>query len=728
MIARDPKAPVIAPPGGIRLGGKTFREGQRIPKKYQKVQPERQQDPAGGVPFAAPNFGRSILPSIYTFGTRISTVSHVYLNPDNAMRDNIQNARFMRNDCSVMECLEARQRGVALLNWHLEPEDKDDPQQKELVSNLTEILKRTPRFTEYRRNLLEAVWYGRYAVQHLYGWATIRGERRRVISAWEPINGDKLAFRYDDGSGRHREGDLGIRIGLTYLRGDVFGGRKVEATGEYGMAYFLEDWERRFVTVHKHMIEDGWFEDPQSAGRRHGVGIRDRIYWCWLLKQETSAALMEVIERTGTGFTIYRYPHGNPAAKAEMEDLGQNQTRTNVIVMPAMPGDPSMDAFGIERIEPSTAGIETMKSVIHEFFGHQIKRYILGQTLSTEAASTGLGSGVADLHQDTGLQVIAYDAANLEETITNETLDPLKELNFPWARDIRVLFKIDTKDSESDRKLQAFRQAWDMGAKLKAGDVMDVIGASMPTEDDETLYNPQIVGAIQQMEQGGGMQPGQPGAADGQPQDQNAHDFGPLMQLVQGGGGEGDYATGGQSPSGGDSPPSPPESGVPRQYTKDASGHEHKGKGPGGGQFASIEESPSLDVKHWRSPDRSDYWDGYVPNAEEKSSYRRQLSGRASRLKSIATEMGWDCRIDGAAKTGSIYVYLSHDDYPNLQYKVRFADHGNGNADYFAAPGDRAKDILKCARLDLAERRRHVEQINKQSTAIQLANLKDTQQ
>ena len=53
-------------------------------------------------------------------------------------------------------------------------------------------------------------------------------------------------------------------------------------------------------------------------------------------------------------------------------------------------------------------------------------------------------------------------------------------------------FKIDTESPESEKKLQAAKQAWDMGAKLKSEDVMDLIGFSKPNATDEILLNPQI--------------------------------------------------------------------------------------------------------------------------------------------------------------------------------------------------------------------------------------------
>lgn len=517
---------VRTPKGGLRIGGRTYRPGSFLPQKYARaLQPGQPHgDPAKGSPDTPPNFGRPVLPHILTFGGLVSTFSQVYKNPDTAIRDSVENARIMRQDCSIMECLEARQRATALLNWHIESEDQDDPDQKELCAELTRILARTPRFTEYRRNLLEAIWYGRYAVQNLFGFEMVHGVRRTVISNWRPINGDKLTFRFDDGSGRFIDEQVGIRVGTNWNARDAIAGNRTIEYTDQGPAYFLESWERSRVAIHKHMIEDGVYEDPITAGRIHGVGIRDRIYWCWFQKQETLAHLMEVIERTGTGFTIYYYPDGNPRAKAEMEDVAAQQTRTNVILMPRS-ADDGMNLYDIQRIEPSTAGVEVLRGIIAEFFGHQIKRYILGQTLSTEASGTGLGSGLADLHEDMFLQIVAYDAANLEETISKEVVRPLKEFNFPRFRNVQVTFKINTEGSDSHRKLEAFKSAWDMGAKIRAADVMDVIGAAMPQEGEDYLFNPQMMQQVRLLQQslaeGGSVSP------------DIAAQFGPLADLFK---------------------------------------------------------------------------------------------------------------------------------------------------------------------------------------------------
>src|SRR6185503_15127647 len=105
-------------------------------------------DPASAWPGAPPNFGQQIVPHIMTVAGRVATRS--YLWADEAVRDSRANADRMRTDCGIMECLEARQRAVALLNWHIVPEDETSIEQKQLADEMTKILRRTPNFTKMR--------------------------------------------------------------------------------------------------------------------------------------------------------------------------------------------------------------------------------------------------------------------------------------------------------------------------------------------------------------------------------------------------------------------------------------------------------------------------------------------------------------------------------------------------------------------------------------------------
>lgn len=465
-------------------------------------------DPALAIRGMPPNFGEHSLPHIVTFQGIISSIARIYRPSDEAIKDSFENARFMRNDCGLMECIEQRQRSTALLNWHLEPDDENDKTQQWLCEQLTAILESTPRFMQYRENLLHAIWFGRYGVSHRLRWKPVRGQMRLTIDRWRPVHGDKLAFRYDDGNQTFDEDQVGIRVGAGFTAGSMVAKRwtvekinKVEPS-DYGLVYFLEPYERSLLAIHKHMIEDGEYEDPQAAGKIHGVGIRSRIYWTWYQAQETLAWMMEYLERSAFGIEIWYYPWGNDEAKSKTraaaeERIGQGR---NIILVPRPLGEDTM-AYGVERIEPSMAGLEACQKLVTEFFGHRMKRYILGQTLTSEASSTGLGSNLADIHLASFLQIVKYDATNLEETITTETVEPLKKFNWPRYRDIPIRFRIDTESADTEEKLKAYQSAYQMGMKLKAQDVYDIIGASQPEPGDEVLQDPQHAQAQAQQAQ-----------------------------------------------------------------------------------------------------------------------------------------------------------------------------------------------------------------------------------
>lgn len=493
---------------GMRVGGSGLSMQPAGALKKLWSGDKRDSDPADHIPGMPPNFGEGVLPHVITFQGIIASVSRVYRPSDEALKDSFENARFMRNDPTLMECIEQRQRSTALLNWHLEPDDPKDATQKWLCEQLTTILEQIPRFMQYRENLLHALWYGRYAVQNRYRWKNLRGQMRLMIDRWLPVHGDKLVFRYDDGTMVYNPDQIGIRVGAGFTTGDTVAKRwntdrinKVEPT-DYGLAYFLEEWERPLLSIHKHMIEDGEYEDPRAAGKIHGLGIRSRIYWLWYQRQETLSFLMEFLERSSTGIEIWYYPWGNAEAEAKTRKAAEERIGNgrSIILVPRPLGQEGM-AYGVERIEPGMAGAQALKEVIVEIFGHAIKRYILGQTLTTEATATGLGSNLASVHLDTYLQIVRYDATNLEETMTTEVVDNIKLFNFPKYRSVPVRFVIETESPDVEGKLAAMKQAWDMGAKLPAKDIVDLVGASPIEPGDEVLENPQTQQAKMQMEQ-----------------------------------------------------------------------------------------------------------------------------------------------------------------------------------------------------------------------------------
>lgn len=433
-----------------------------------------------------PGYGRMLLPHGVTFIGQFNTISRTYRSPDEAMQNSEQNARFMRQDVGILECLGLRKRSVALLDWDLVPPDENSPDQKELCNQLRKIIEDIPWWLKYMECLLDAVWYGNACNQQRYQWRTICGQSRVALTRWLPIHPDKLVWRVEDDAWRTEE-EVGIRVGMQWKPNDKLpNGATVELT-ERGMAYFLSPYQRRLVTIHKHEIEDGLYDDPWSAGRIHGVGIRSRVYWEWFQKQELLAFMMEYLERSAFGVELWYYPMGNDQARQATEAAATQRIGNgrNIAIVPRPLGEEQ--AYGVDHFEPGLGGIEALKSILVEYFGHRIKRLILGQTLTSEAESTGLGSNLASVHLGTFMDIVKYDATNLEETITRDLIDWLRIWNFPAAKDIPVKFKLLTETPDVDSKLGAYEKAWKMGARISEREVMDAIGAALPTGQDWAL-------------------------------------------------------------------------------------------------------------------------------------------------------------------------------------------------------------------------------------------------
>lgn len=455
---------------------------------------------SGRIDWSPPNAGRYLVPHVETFMNRYTSLASVYRDYDEALIDSRDNARFMRNDVGIRECLDSRQRSVALLDWHIEPESgRGLDSDHEFCRLLERVCRRISHFTEYRRTCQSAIWYGKYGVQHRWGAQVIEGRsvflpapRHQDDWGWRPVSGDKLVFR-ERQSGREMppgayEGQLGIRVGGHYKMGDVLRGRwKIEPT-DYGLAYFLSPAERRLMLVHKHQIEDAAYEDGLRAGSIYGVGIRSVIYWEWVQKQETMAFLMEFLERMAGGIQVWKYPQGNRQAHEEAKAAAENYNsgQEHILLVPVPVGDAGQ--YGVEVIDPGFNGIDTLHSLLTDYFGRRIKRFILGQVLSSESEGTGLGSGVADLHQDTLLQILRSDALGLEETLTSDLLTSLVQINIQkgvWTDPgFRPRFVIETEDPDVDQKLQAWTSLMDRGLKFRLADLYELVGATMPGTND----------------------------------------------------------------------------------------------------------------------------------------------------------------------------------------------------------------------------------------------------
>jgi phage gp29-like protein len=410
---------------------------------------------------------------------------------DEAIKDDPEKARQMDRDLSIGELLQERYLAVASLPWHLEPDNPKNTGQKKVADDLTAILKATPKFAHQTMNLLEGIWFGKSGSQQVYGEKEVQGQVRQCILKHAHVHGDKIQWDYDGnplvyvypawaGEMRAKQPELAAKL--------LVGGDRV-TFGDRAPMLRLADpaWRERFV-IHQHLCRDSDYFESEKAGGHGGVGLRDKVYWFWWMKNELLAWALSYMEKVGAnGILLFYYQDGNKEAKAQAEAAAASSATKTAFAVPVPPGGTKAQA-GAEVIPASTQGTEQLHDIIANYFERHIERYIVGQSMSSGADTDGSlgGSGKARFAQDTKWQITKFDAENLAETRTEQQVRPLQRLNFPDAK-FPVYLKYDVPDPEAEAKLSAAKQIVDMGIPVKVDEVRAAARLSKPLPDDEVV-------------------------------------------------------------------------------------------------------------------------------------------------------------------------------------------------------------------------------------------------
>lgn len=428
-----------------------------------------------------------LLPHQKTFSSLYNTMSGIYsARWDEAIRHGQASADAMRRDAYFKSMEQERISPLTRWKWEVVADDSDtvknpkDPYsvaREQVRKQLDTIVRKTYELHQMRNYLGYSLWYGRYGSQVRWDRRNVSGYTRWVVGYADPVQGDKIHFHYD--------GTPGVMVRPGEMKG--FDVRTFDAGGPV-MLLDRPSLRQRFI-ISKHHVEDGSYMDPQSAGRRHGVGLRDYVYWAWWLRDEMLSWLMDFMEKVGSlGLVMVYYTAGNPTSKAEAEKTAKEMRGKNAIAVPR-----SADGKGekaVELVTPQMAGVGFLKDVVTGIFESHIERLFVGQTLSAGTEGSGLGgSGVAGMHTNTKHNLLCWDAENQAAAFTSDLVRAAVALNFPgvpWE----YSWQYRLPDPEAKEKLDAVERGARLGLKFKASEVRSLIGLTAPDDDDETIGGP----------------------------------------------------------------------------------------------------------------------------------------------------------------------------------------------------------------------------------------------
>lgn len=274
------------------------------------------------------------------------------------------------------------QRKLAVLNdvIQAEPEDKNRPEDREAAAEVNAAIKRLRRF---RMGTLS----------HL------------MDACLRPVSICEMVFKVD--TARPGKFLLDRVVNVPHHVEDYRNG-KLELLKQDAANQGRVGTETYAVAEGRHIVHRGHaLTTPDNWG-----GPMRSLVFLWLLRTCNREWWARSLERWGSAIPLGKYPSGDKAAKIALQEAFSKFHRLGGLTI--------SDNTTVELIAGQAAGDGTAWEKLQNWAERQITVMILGQDLSTGAESTGLGSGVADLHGRVRDDVSLMDEMALGETLTTD--------------------------------------------------------------------------------------------------------------------------------------------------------------------------------------------------------------------------------------------------------------------------------------------------------------------
>ena len=399
-----------------------------------------------------------------------TTADKLLRNSSLAYRLNPQYQMMMRADADIEGVLRSLQVTLASLEWAIVPEDDENERLVALAERISKIFDAMPRRSDFVRSMHEAVWYGNSAANLVYAKHPDLGIS---VKEWYPFHPDTIAY--------DQRGNLAMKVGAAYSAD----GPSSQNIGFDARVHIFDEQERRAIVLHRVFVNAPDFNDPNSTESLYrGVGARDVCWFMWLAKQEILQDAITYAERYAMGIRVGYYPLGQDAGRSMMENVLANLTNDNSVLLPQSGTEKIYD---IDIKEPNAGRAQVFMELVNWFSG-KIKEAILGQSLSSEAASTGLGSGVANLHADTLSRIIRYHADALADSLTTDFVRVVAKMLGATDSEVNALrFNFAPERPDPKERLEAVEKFVAMGGRVSEREVRDLLGLSEPKEDEPIL-------------------------------------------------------------------------------------------------------------------------------------------------------------------------------------------------------------------------------------------------
>lgn len=216
----------------------------------------------------------------------------------------------------------------------------------------------------------------------------------------------------------------------------------------------------------------------------HGKGLGHILFWPVFFKRQDIGFWLVFADKFGSPTAVGKYPAGAKADEKRtlLQALGAIAQDAGIIVPEGML---------IELLEATRAGTTNTYETLARYMDEQISKAVLGGTVTTQAQSTGLGSGVANVQDDVRIEIATADADLLSDTLNATLVRWIVEYNLPGATPPLLYrnFEDDAGD-EINTFTIGLQRLVAMGLKVPAKWAHDKWNIPLAGEGEEVLHAP----------------------------------------------------------------------------------------------------------------------------------------------------------------------------------------------------------------------------------------------
>jgi phage gp29-like protein len=224
---------------------------------------------------------------------------------------------------------------------------------------------------------------------------------------------------------------VGHGFSLVELEWKEWGGEWLPAFHPRPQEWFRLDRLRRELRLSDASAEGaalapfGWVlhtHGKAKTGYQGRMGLHRALVWPFLYKAYSLADFAEFLEIYGLPIVLGKYYQG--ASADEKSSLMRAVTALGHDARAIMPADMQLE---INKVTADGSGTPHLAMV--DWADRAQSKAILGQTMSAESKSSGLGSGNADLHGEVRNDIRNADAKQIAGTITRDLIYSMLALN-----------------------------------------------------------------------------------------------------------------------------------------------------------------------------------------------------------------------------------------------------------------------------------------------------------